>query len=177
MYKDKVSIVIPVKENPNVVRGFVSGNLDILKNYPVYVVNKEGGEILEKFYSYLKDTTLDMVAARKKGLEWVTTEFVVMLDVDTVLPKGFIDAALLVFSNHINVVVVALDYEKSQGHYAFGASIWRTEILKDLYDIDPRKDLCECMQMWHKVQQSGFLIKTLNMRAEHLRKDVEYVGC
>ena len=68
------------------------------------------------------------------------------------------------------VVVVAIDYEKPQGHLAFGTSIWRTEVLKQLYDWESEKvGDCECIHMWKKVHCAGLQIETLPYRAKHLK--------
>ena len=107
----------------------------------------------------------------------VKTKYVLNLDSDTILPKKYVEIALNLFEFDSDIAVIALDYEETQGHLAYGTSIWRTEILKKLYDWreHPAED-CECIHMWKKVHmwnsvhQTKLRIGTLPYRAKHLRE-------
>ena len=169
MYKELITIVVPVKENPNIVSEFISGNSEILNNCNVIIIDTNGGKELKKYGIYLKKEC-SMILARKIGLSLVKTPFILNLDIDNVLPKGYLDSALLLLMNNKNVAVVAIDYEKCLGHYGYGTSLWQTEILRKLYDYEPLKEgLCECLYMWRQVLRGHFEIENLPYRAIHLK--------
>jgi len=55
------------------------------------------------------------------------------------------------------------------GHLGFGQSIWRTELLKELYDWDITNTMCECTYLWGKLNRTKYRLETLsNIRCEHL---------
>ena len=169
---NNLTIVIPVFEDPKIVKEFMIGNRDILVDNELVVINKKGGEELKPFSNWVEKDT-PFWEARKEGLDQVETEFVLCLDADTILPEGYVEEALRILQLRRMVAVVAIDYEDLQGHLAFGTSVWRTQLLKDLYDWrlnggnPPGR--CECFYMWSKVKKSGFKVETLNMRAKHLK--------
>lgn len=89
--------------------------------------------------------------------------------------KHFVKESLKKFKDP-RVAVVALNYEKPQGHLAFGPSIWRTKILQKLYDYESLKTRkCECIYMWNKVRGAKYKIETLNMRAKHLKSLGDFI--
>jgi hypothetical protein len=64
--------------------------------------------------------------------------------------------------------VTAIDYEESIGHYGFGTSMWRIDVLREIYDYPPkalelkmkeepsrwhvfRYTICECIYIWNKL--------------------------
>lgn len=127
-------------------------------------------EKLKKYscYPIVIDTRLGMAEARKAAIAKVITPFCLCLDMDTDLPDGYIEEAITLLSQNDKLVCIALDYEKSQGHYAFGTSIWKTKVLKQLYDYKEGTDVCECIWMNHKVLQAGLGIDTIGKyRAIH----------
>jgi hypothetical protein len=147
-----LSIVLPVAEE------------DVL------FLNKQ--EIISKFPTFIIDVGT-MAEARRRGINRVTTEFTLCLDADTILPDGYIEAAITLLQKNSNMVVVATDYTKIQGHLAFGTSIWKTEVLKELYDYQERgigNNLCECLYMWSRVIGNGYSIGTVNYKAFHVKE-------
>lgn len=170
---NKITIILPVFEEPEIVAKFITHNKKLLKKYPVIVINKKGGDILKEYASFYRKTNCPMIGwpldrSRKFLIQRVQTQFTLILDVDVLLPTNFVKEALKKF-NKPKVAVVALNYEKPQGHLAFGPSIWRTKILQKLYDWKFWKQPCECMYMWNKVNRENHKIETLNMKAKHLK--------
>jgi len=173
--KDKrITIALPVFEEPEIVAKFIDGNKEILEKYPLIVVDRKGGLALKEYASFYRKTCcptigLPLGRSRRFLIGRVQTEFTLNLDADVLLPKNFVKKSLKKFEDP-KVAVVALDYENLQGHLAFGPSIWRTEILQKLYDWEFRKTKkCECVYMWRKVRGAKYKIETLCMRAKHLK--------
>lgn len=147
-----LTIVLPIKETEE-LRTYLMPLHSYLNEYPSIVVNE-----------------FSLSEARKYGINRVDTEYTLCLDLDTILPEGYIEKAIKILDNNSNVMVVAIDYEKLQGHLAFGTSIWRTKFLKEHYNWDSEHIIqCECIHMLRKVIKSGYVIETLPMRAKHLK--------
>lgn len=182
-----LTIVIPVKNPPDIER-FIIENFQILNASRKVVVDSGGGEPLK----VLPDTLwiqrqVSMWEARKIGYREVKTSFTLNLDVDTVLPEGYVEDALHLLREN-SCDAVAIDYEPPQGHYAFGTSIWRTELLKKLYDYPPKaveklisvgkqewvtafqNGFCECTYMWARLLRSGGKLESLGYRAVHIKE-------
>lgn len=170
-----LTILIPVCESPEIVEKFIEGNEKILSKYPVIVVNKKGGELFEMFALVVFNQNTSFWFARRFGLEFVKTKYVLNLDVDTILPEGYVEQAIEILENNPDVYAVALNYpkESNQTHLAFGTSIWRTEQLKELYDwrltSNQTEAFCECRYMWTKLKEKGLRKETLPMTATHLK--------
>jgi hypothetical protein len=113
-----------------------------------------------------------MIEARKIGYHFVDTPYILNLDSDTILPENFIEYSLRLLEDK-NVAMVAIDYKEPQGHYAFGASLWNTDILKKLYDYIGFKETrrCECLYMIDKLRNAGYKLETLPVRARHIGKE------
>ena len=167
-----ISIVIPSKESRKIVGEFIGGNLEILEKYPLIVIDTEGGEGMLRFpYKNYLHINVSMAKARSIGYAYVNTPYTLNLDIDTILPDQFIEDALNILAFCKEVAVVALDYDKLQGHLAFGTSLWRSDVLKKLYDFHIVKtNICECAYMWSKVVHAGMAIETLPYRAIHLKE-------
>lgn len=170
----KITIALPVFEEPEIVAKFIEANKGIIEKYPLIVIDRKGGEALKEYASFYRKTCcptigLPLGRSRKFLIGRVQTEITLNLDADVLLPKNFVKESLKKFEDP-KVAVVALDYENLQGHLAFGPSIWRTEILQKLYDWEFRKTRkCECIYMWGKVRGAKYKIETLCMRAKHLK--------
>ncbi|MDH5375921.1 MAG: hypothetical protein OEW95_08925 [Candidatus Bathyarchaeota archaeon] len=177
----KITIALPVFEDPEIVAKFIDGNKEILEKYPLIVIDRNGGEALKEYASFYRKTccpTIGLPLGSSRGflIGRVETEFTLNLDVDVLLPKHFVKESLKKFEDP-KVAVVALDYENLQGHLAFGPSIWRTEILQNLYDWGLWKTRkCECIYMWGKVRGAKYKVETLGMRAKHLRSVSILIG-
>lgn len=183
-----LTIVVPVKEPPEVIDEFIEGNIDILSNYPMIVIDSGGGEKLRKMATKYVPINFSMTDARRVGGQIVETKYVLHLDSDTILPKNYVRDALKILESDEKVVVVAIEYEKIQGHLALGTSIWRTEVFNKLYDFSFDKAVdgtivkvgenifatldngwCECSYMWRILKNRGYKMETLCYRAKHLK--------
>lgn len=110
-----------------------------------------------------------MWEARKKGIEQVKTKYCMMLDDDNIVPfKYVLDALVELETNGTDVV--AIDYDPPMGHLAFGCSIWRTNVLRRLYDYKRPCNDCECIYMWGKIHRHKYKLRTLPYKAIHLKK-------
>lgn len=144
----RLTIVLPIKETEE-LRNYLLSLHSYLTQYPTIIIDE-----------------FNLSDARRYGIDKVDTEYTLCLDLDTILPEGYIERAIEILVNP-DVAVVAIDYERLQGHLAFGTSVWKTDILRKLYDwknID-----CECIHMWKRVHSSGYLIETLPIRAKHIK--------
>lgn len=172
---NKLTILIPVCESQEMVEKCIEGNENIFPNYPIIVINKSGGDLFKMFAYLVFDQNTSFWFARRFGLEFVKTKYVLNLDVDTILPPEYIEKAIEILETHSEVGAVALDYAvpHRQNHLAFGTSVWRTEQLKELYDwrltADQPFGICECKYMWNKLAQRGLKVETLSMEAKHLK--------
>ena len=181
-------MVIPVKDPPDLER-FIKGNFAILNATCKVVVDSGGGKQLEKLPNTLWiQKQVPMWEARKLGYEEVRTPFTLNLDADTILPEGYVQESLDLLRESM-CDAVAIDYDPPQGHYAFGTSIWRTALLRKLYNYPPKavgklikvgkqewvtafqNGFCECTYMWARLLRSGGKLETLGYRAIHIRKD------
>lgn len=182
-----LTIVIPVKDPPDLQR-FVRENLEVLNASKKVVIDSGGGELLGRLpNTILFQRQVPMWEARRIGYEEVRTPFTLNLDADTILPNGYVLDSLNVLRKN-SCDAVAIDYDPPQGHYAFGTSIWRTELLKRLYDYPPKaveklirvgeqewitafqNGFCECTYMWARLIRSGGRLETLGYKATHLKK-------
>ncbi len=170
----RVSIVLPVFEEPTVVAKFLKHNREILHQHPLFVLDVKGGEKLKEHAVFYKKTSCPSIgwplgSSRRFLIRRVQTEFTVNLDVDVLLPTNFAQESLRKFDDPL-VAAVALDYETPQNHLAFGPSIWRTKILQELYDWNHWKtNKCECLYMWNKLYRAGYKLGTLSVHAKHLK--------
>ena len=182
-----LTIVIPVKNPPDLQR-FVRENLEVLSASKKVVVDSGRGEQLGRLpNTLLFQKQVPMWEARRIGYEEVRTPFTLNLDADTILPNGYVLDSLNVLRKN-SCDAVAIDYDPPQGHYAFGTSIWRTELLKKLYDYPPKaveklikvgeqewitafqNGFCECTYMWARLIRSAGRLETLGYKATHLKK-------
>lgn len=173
---NNITVVIPCLETIGIVIKSIDGNSEIFSKYPIIVVNKNGGENYKLFASLFFNQYTSFWFARRFGLEFVKTKYVLNLDVDTVLPSQYIEKAIEILETHPEVGAVALSYADpyKQKHLAFGTSIWRTEQLKELYNwrlaADQKFNVCECEYMWNKLEKKGMKVETLPLEATHLKE-------
>jgi hypothetical protein len=165
-----ITVVIPVKETPELVKEFIDHYIGMLSFNPLIVFDAGGGEALEEFADHYEKTDISFWEARRKGISMVKTKYIFNVDVDTFVAKEYFDLAIKLLEENPDIAAVALDYAYPyvQNHLAFGTSIWRTSILKELYDwhLERRKD-CECKYMWKKVLAKGLRVETLPFIAIH----------
>lgn len=110
------------------------------------------------------------------------------LDRDVAPPMAYIQEALtLLREDKADAVSIHFDPIYT-GHLEFGVSMWKTEILKKLYDFSYglvsdgkivkvgsqaystlNNGWCECSYMWRKLRASGGRLETLPIRAKHLK--------
>jgi hypothetical protein len=181
-----LTIVIPVKDSPDLQR-FVRENLEVLSASKKVVIDSGRGEQLGSLpNTLLFQKQVPMWEARRIGYEEVKTPFTLNLDADTILPKGYVLGSLNILRKN-SCDAVAIDYDPPQGHYAFGTSIWRTDLLKKLYDYPPRaveklirvgeqewitafqNGFCECTYMWARLIRSGGKLENPGYRARHIK--------
>jgi hypothetical protein len=181
-----LSIVLPVK-NPPDIQLFIELTKPLLQLYPLIVVDSGGGEPLRPYCRYYLQQDCHFWEARRIGYGLAEAPFILNLDVDTVLPSKYVDEALKILEGD-KAEAVAIDYERLQGHYAFGTSIWKTDWLMKLYDYPPKPveklikvgkqewvtafqcGFCECTYMWAKLLNCGGRLETLPYRAKHLSR-------
>jgi hypothetical protein len=194
MELEDLTIVIPIKNPPN-ISVFIKENEWLLKSKAnKVIVDSGGGRIFQGarklgFLPLLYEARDCLIwEARKLGYEYAVTPFTLNLDVDTIINCLYVDQALGILKKK-KAQAVAIDYERLQGHYAFGTSIWRTKILKKLYDYPPaavdklikvgqqqwvtafQNGFCECTYMWSHLIKSGGRLETLDFRAKHLKSN------
>jgi len=186
-----LTIVIPVKDPPD-LQCFVKENLEVLNASKKVVIDSGGGEQLGRLpNTLLFQKQVPMWEARRLGYEEVKTPFTLNLDADTILQNSYVLDSLNVLQKN-SCDAVAIDYDPPQGHYAFGTSIWRTELLKKLYDYPPKaveklikvgeqewitafqNGFCECTYMWARLIRSGGRLETLGYKATHLKKSCSH---
>jgi hypothetical protein len=182
-----LTIVIPVRDPPDLQR-FVRENLEVLSASKKVVIDSGRGEQLGRLpNTLLFQKQVPMWEARRIGYEEVRTPFTLNLDADTILPNGYVLDSLNALRKNL-CDAIAIDYDPPQGHYAFGTSIWRTELLKKLYDYPPKaveklikvgehewvtafqNGFCECTYMWARLLRSGGKLGTLCHKAAHFNK-------
>ncbi|MEM3828474.1 MAG: hypothetical protein QXP36_04585 [Conexivisphaerales archaeon] len=182
-----LTVVIPVKNPPDLER-FIKENFQVLITSWKVVVDSGGGEELSKLPKSLWiQRKVLMWESRKIGYEEVKTPFTLNLDVDTILPDDYVEDVFALLPED-SCDAVALDYQHLQGHYAFGTSIWRTDLLKKHYDYPPKaaeklikvgkrewviafqNGFYECTYMWARLIRSKLKLESLEYRALHIEK-------
>lgn len=166
-----LTIVIPVRESIKIIAKFINENKWLLQNSAVVVIDREGGDILSYYAdAYEIDRKSPFWEARRKGYKYVATKYILNLDAGAVVPINYVKRAIKLMDEDDTIAVVSLDWEKLYGHLQFGVSIWRTNVLKELYDWDKTQGWCECIYMWSKVHNIKMKIETLPYRAKRLRE-------
>jgi hypothetical protein len=170
-----LTILIVCAEEPKLVELSIQKNLDVFKKYPLVIVNRRGGEPFKVFNSLFFNQQTSFWFARRFGMEFVKTKYILCLDVDTVLPPQYIESAIQILETQPEVMVVASTYATpyTQDHLAFGTSIWRTDILKELYDwrlTEKPTQFCECIYMWKKIFAIGKKVYSFEQNATHLKE-------
>lgn len=168
-----LTIVIPVK-NPKFLSEFVSLNESYLEAYDVVVIDSGGGEQLKKFSSVYLLNDVPFWTARRIAYSYVKTPFILNLDSDVIIPSRYPEEALdrLRINGKIGAISIFFEnIEEHRGILEYGISLWRTQLLKEQYDYQPKPSVsyeCECFYMWKKLHQAGFKLETLLYRAKHL---------
>ena len=173
---ENVTIVTPVKEDPRLVDEFIAYNRIMLKEYPLIVIDSVGGFRLEDFATIYKRMSLPLTfwEARILGYKDVETEYIFNLDCGVVPDKDYLTYALYYLEDKdVGAVSTFIINRNHKGKLGFGISIWRTELLKKLYDYNPNKmpkdhRLCECIYMWDKLEAEGYKIRSSMKFAKHL---------
>jgi glycosyltransferase involved in cell wall biosynthesis len=182
---NKLAIVIPVKDPPDIDR-FIEVNKRFFAKYYVIVIDSGGGEKLEQYADHYVKRNLSLWEARKLGYSYVATEFILNLDVDVEIPSLYPELTDFMRENEIDAMSIFYeDVNHCQGALEFGISLWRTSVLRSLYDfssetaISPIQKVgtmhyaslnngwCECTYMWRKLKLSGRKLETVSVRAVH----------
>lgn len=167
-----LTINTPVHADGEVVERFIKGNERILNKFPLIVVSRGTGDQLKSIAKLFFTQLTSLGFARRFGLEHVDTQYVLNLDVDTILPFDYVIQAVNLMEGNLKVGAVAIDYQELQGHLAFGTSVWHTTLMKQLYDwnlTSNKQGGCECLSMWSKLRRNGYLLESLNYRATHIK--------
>lgn len=183
-----LEIIIPIK-NPKFLNKFINGNREIFNDYPVIVIDSGGGEKLKEFASTYIQCAVSLWEARKIGYDKAVEKFVLNLDSDVIIPRHYITMALKMMIEDEKIGAISIFFEEMmhRGVLEYGASIIRTDLARKLYDYKPeigeiRKispshyvqlnhGYCECLYMWEKIQEAGYKVETLPIRAKHLREN------
>jgi len=108
-----LTIVILVKNPPDLER-FIRENFRILSASWKIIVDSGGGKGLSKLPNTLWiQRQVPMWEARKIGYGEVKTPFTLNLDVDTVLPDGYVQESLNILRKN-SCDAVAIDYDPPQ---------------------------------------------------------------
>jgi len=183
-----LSIVTPIK-NGEYLPKFIALNKSYIQQHPLLVVDSGNGDALKPFASYYLKQNMPFWDARKLAYQQVQTDLTLNLDADVIIPDGYLEQAIEKLQTK-NVAAISIFYEEvnhCQGALEYGVSIWKTNILKQLYDYSIEKTFtpkivkvapkvwsnlnngwCECTYMWRKIKDAGFQLETLSMRAKHL---------
>jgi len=188
-----LTIVIPIKDPPNLDR-FITENSALLKSQAhKIIVDSGGGNKFQDARSLgflpllYEGRDISLWEARKFGYEYAVTPFTLNLDCDVVPPMAYIQEALtLLRTDKANAVSIHFEPIYT-GHLEFGVSIWKTDILRKLYDYPPKQveklikvgkqewvtafqcGFCECSYMWSRLLNSGGRLETLPYKAKHLK--------
>jgi hypothetical protein len=140
------------------------------------------------------DRSTPQFEARRRTIDRAAERFSLVLDADTRIPAGFVSRTLAKLDAGFSACTLryAPDVQK---HPPFGASLWHTETLQQLYDYqkyvrsyrpiyarsedgkgNDRYDvinpfLCECLYMWPKLRARELYVFS-DLAAEHLRPKV-----
>jgi uncharacterized protein (DUF2237 family) len=183
-----LTIVTPVK-NPVDINSFICGNQKFFTVFPLIVVDSGGGEPLKEFAKKYMKADVPFWEARKLGYTFVETPYTLNLDADVILPDGYIQEAVKLLGEKADAVSIFYeDVGHCQGALEFGVSIWKTKLLRYLYDFTMDKvadgrivkvgsiaystlnnGWCECTYMWRKLKDAGGKLETLPYRAKHLQ--------
>jgi len=166
-----LSLLLTVREQPHLVNWFINHYDDLLKNCEVIVIDSEGGETLKQYASYYTKAEMQLDKARKLAIQKTETSFASIIDIDTLLPQGYIKSALKILQQN-KADAVAIDYKPPQGHLAFGTSLWKTLTLQQLYDWQMGSRFCECIHMWRRIHQNKFKLATLPLYARHKKNEL-----
>jgi len=191
MKSNELTILIPVKDSL-FIDEFIKYNKNEFNKYKVMVIDSGGGESLLPYATYYFKENLNLTDARKFGYSFLQTPYVLNLDADVIIPNNYIEDALKILKSNDKNVAVSIFYENimhCQGALEYGISIWKSDILKNLYDFSFNKTLdrniykvgdniystlnngwCECNYMWRKIKNHGFNLETLNIKAIHLKE-------
>lgn len=183
MFRD-LTVVIPVKEPPNLPL-FINSMKWLLLNSKVITCDSGGGKCLQEFSWKYIQKQVSMWIARRICYELVETPYTLNLDCDVYLPHEYVLLALETLrTDKAEAIAIHFDPLKT-GHLEFGTSLWKSEVLKKLYDYCLEKHqnvvkvgemlttvktgFCECAYMWRKLKLSGGRLETLPFRAKHLK--------
>jgi len=170
-----LTVVIPIKEQKGITQAFLESNKWVFIKYHPVVIDSGGGEALKSYSRIYIKKDIPFWEARKLGYSLVKTPFTLNLDADVIVPNGYVQGGLELLEQ-ANIGAVSIFFEDDGaglrphwGTLQYGISLWRTELLKRLYDYERSNGYCECVYMWRKLEQNGFRIETLPMRAKHLK--------
>jgi len=99
-----------------------------------------------------------------------STEFVMRVDADLVLPKGAVGGMIDALRCDKSLGVVALWYPPESRHIKFGCTMYREEAFQDIARIGFGTATCDCTFIAGNLVKMGWNIKLLSgVKAEHLK--------
>lgn len=180
---ENLTIVTPIKETKSLLDWYNRMKW-LLEKTEWTIIDSGGGKELESLCSqYIAAVDVTFYEARKIGYHHVTSPLTLNLDAFTILPQEYVDEALTLLSSK-EADCCAIDYEPSLGHYGYGTSMWRTDILNKLYDYVPKLmrvsnrdskgeyhileySFCECNYMWNTLVTSKHKFVPLFYKAKN----------
>jgi hypothetical protein len=145
----------------------------LFSNYWIVVDSGGGLEAATIAKRYIAKN-ICMEEARRLGIDQtihVEENYVVNLDSDVRLPKGYLQEAFQLLQDpKVAAASSTFTNKDHQGVLEFGCSVWRKNLLANLYDWEThvQSGMCECAYMWRKVKEAGFKVMTLTRKPEHL---------
>jgi hypothetical protein len=184
-----LSIVVPVK-NPPEIDTFVDGNFALFHACDLVVVDSGGGSRLRNMAQTYIRREMPFWSARKLGYEKTQAPLTLNLDADVIVPLDYVNKAMRLLEKDADAVSIFYeDVGHCQGALEYGASMWKSEDLRRLYDFSMTRvsdgklvkvgshaystlnhGWCECTYMFRKLKASGGRLETLPFRARHLAR-------
>lgn len=142
-------------------------------------------------FEVIVERSTPIFEARRKAISRATQPISLILDADTVIPSEFLPRAIQKVEEGYTACTLYYAPD-TQGHPPFGASLWNTEKLKQLYDYhvyvndykpvyertmdDKGNDyytiknphLCECLYMYRRLAENELYVFE-DLTAEHAR--------
>lgn len=118
----------------------------------------------------LIDDTVPLRAARLRLAERASSRILFNLDSDILAPTSFLAEALPLFEAHPQLGAVALRFEQPalHTHPNFGCSLIPRRLMRAYYNYQGER-FCECISMWTRLSLLGYWVRSLPLRAQHLK--------
>lgn len=186
--KEKITICIPCYNNLSTIK-IVLGSLNYQDIYPRIIIldngSKDGtfealeGILVNKWFpdlktelrhfgqiSLRKHQNMDLV--RHKLCQLVKTKYLMFIDSDVLIPPYCIKPMLKVMEKRKDLGMLGLKYDVNTRHVKIGATILRTELVKDLKWKRTETE-CQCLCCAKELLIRGFKVEHYDKtQARHL---------